>query len=409
MKSKFLVSAFIFVLFLSFPAMGSAAELGDIAIHGFVSQGYLYTNQNNFVDRTEDGTFEFNEAAINFSMEPLKDLRIGLQIMSRDMGDSGNNDLYLDWGYADYRWKDAMGFRVGQIKVPMGFYNQNRDIDFLRTFIFLPQSIYSENYRAFRTAYRGAEIYGNVSVGNFGDLEYEILGGTPEMDTDEPLFQALYGLYAEGILTSEYRDPSIYLDYGLAGAVRWNTGIDGLRFGVSNLWAKAIAESTIIGSPYALGADVAFTYELDYDYFYVVSAEYLWKNFKFSAEYSRKKSNTDVTYESITTLNTKAVAEAYYGSVSYRFSDLLELGTYYSELYPDIDDRDGSEASSNNLEPQKDWTVSARLDVLQNMAIKFETHFIDGTADLLNINHTDGMAGMKDNFILYAVKCSVNF
>jgi hypothetical protein len=407
MKKFLLVTKLIltFALLMNVQA-ALAVDLGDIDIHGFVSQGYLKTDKNNFVDRTEDGTFEFNEAAINFSMEPMDSLRIGLQLMSRDMGDSGNNDLYLDWGYADYRWKDALGFRVGQIKVPMGLYNQNRDVDFLRTFVFLPQTIYNENYRAFRTAYRGAEVYGNIPLGSFGDMEYEFLVGTPEMDTDEPLFQGMFQLYSLGIGTSTYKDPDIYLDWGLASALRWNTAVEGLRFGATNLHAKAKADAIVTGSPYTSGADVRFAWEQEYDYFYVLSAEYLWNNFKFAAEYSRKKSKTDYTYVGLTNRTTRSVAEMFYGSVSYRFSDLLEVGTYYAENYPDVDDRDGSDQTGNNMMPQKDWTVSARLDVLPNMALKFETHFIDGITDLLNVNHPDGF---EDHFILYTAKCSVNF
>ena len=408
MMNKFrYFTAIISLLFLMSPGGIFAAGVGDIAIHGFISQGYLKSNDNNFVARTEDGTYEFNEAAINFSIEPIDDLRIGMQLMSRDMGESGNNELYLDWGYADYRYQDWLGFRLGLIKVPMGLYNQNRDIDFLRTSIFLPQAIYNENYRAFRTAYRGADVYGNIGIGSLGDLDYELLVGTPEMDKDEPLFRAMFQLYAEGIGGTGFENPSVYLDYGAAAAIRWNTGIEGLRLGVSNLWAKFMSDWTVTGSPLTLGADVPFEYEMDYDYFYVLSAEYIWNNFKFAAEYSRKKSNVDYEYIGITTASSTSTSEAYYGAVSYRVSDLLELGAYYSENYPDIDDRDGSEAASNNLEPQKNWTVSARLDILDNMNIKFETHFIDGLTDVLNINHPDGFG--DDKYNVYAVKCSVNF
>ena len=407
MKNRFLAfTVFMAVLTLLNPAGVSAADFGDIAIHGFVSQGYLQSNHNNFVARTEDGTFEFNEAAINFSIQPSSDLRIGLQLMSRDLGESGNNDLYLDWGYADYRWLDALGFRVGQIKVPMGLYNQNRDIDFLRTFVFLPQSIYGENYRAFRTAYRGLDVYGNISMGSLGDLDYEFLVGTPQMDVEEPIFRGLFQIYAEGLGTSTYRDADMYLDYGFAAALRWNTGIDGLRFSATNLLAKAVGSSIVTaGAPYG---NVPFEWEQDYDYFYVVSTEYFWNNFKFAAEYSRKKSNTEYIYKGLTSVTkSETTAESFYGSVSYRFSDLIELGTYYAENYPNVDDRDGSESTSSNSRPQKDYTVSLRLDVLSNMVIKFETHFIDGIADLINVNHPDGFN--KDDYVLYAAKCSVNF
>ena len=36
-------------------------EWGTIDIHGFISQGFLKSDRNNFYAKTEDGTFRFNE------------------------------------------------------------------------------------------------------------------------------------------------------------------------------------------------------------------------------------------------------------------------------------------------------------------------------------------------------------
>ena len=44
-----------------------AAEITDVDIHGFISQGYLNTSNNYFYGDTVDGSFEFNEFGINFS------------------------------------------------------------------------------------------------------------------------------------------------------------------------------------------------------------------------------------------------------------------------------------------------------------------------------------------------------
>ena len=147
MIKPILSSIFLFfsMLFLGLP-FGTAYDSNQeqVDIHGFISQGYLKTDKNNFLAETEDGTFEFNEMGINFSTNMMEKLRLGLQFFARDLGEEGNDDINIDWVFADYRYMDWFGFRVGIIKINMLFYNRSRDIDMLRTPIFLPHAIYHE-------------------------------------------------------------------------------------------------------------------------------------------------------------------------------------------------------------------------------------------------------------------------
>jgi hypothetical protein len=408
MKSRFLKCIICFLTVIGFTdwtsSTAKAFDLDEIVIHGFVSQGYLKSTGNNIYGDTKDGTFDFFESAISFSTEPYENLRVGLQLMSRDLGHSGNMDLFMDLAYADYRWKDYLGFRAGLIRVPIGLYNKDRDLDFLRTSIFLPQSIYDENYRTFRSSFRGAGIYGNLPMGAIGDLDYELLMGTPELDKNEPFFKNMFYLLAGG---QEQDRIDLDMTYAYAAALRWNTPIDGLRFGITQLNTVLESEmsfdAVIQGMDFAIDMDI----EIDYDYFYVLSAEYAVNRLKLTGEYCRKKQVTSGSSIATSSLFTRSesfkynqTAELYYGGISYRFSDLLELGTYYSLSYPDIDNRTGTDNR------QKDWTISVRLDLLPSMTLKFETHFIEGTADILNYNNPDSL---DKHSVLYAAKCSVNF
>ena len=79
----------------------------DIDIHGFVSQGYIKSTGNNYLSiKCKEGSFEFNEAGCSFSIQLTDELRGGIQLLSRDIGDQGNNEFLLDWAYADYHYKD---------------------------------------------------------------------------------------------------------------------------------------------------------------------------------------------------------------------------------------------------------------------------------------------------------------
>ncbi len=87
---------------------------------------------------------------------------MGIQFFARDFGDQGNNDVIIDWAFADYTWRDYLGFRFGKFKTVQGLYGQGRDIDILRPTVLLPQSVYNENMRDFIVGVEGAGLYGNI-------------------------------------------------------------------------------------------------------------------------------------------------------------------------------------------------------------------------------------------------------
>ena len=168
------VKVLLYTILTALPLMAQFG-LEKIDIHGFANQGYVYSGDNNYLNmNTVKGSYEFNEVAINFSTNITDRLRAGIQLLSRDLGKVGNNMAMLDWAYADYRWRDYLGIRIGKIKTPLALYNEIRDVDALRTFILLPQSVYDENVRDFSFAFQGAALYGNLDLGKLGEMEYNL-------------------------------------------------------------------------------------------------------------------------------------------------------------------------------------------------------------------------------------------
>src|SRR4051812_42881738 len=56
------------------------ADVPRIELHGFVSQGYLKTSENNYLGDTQHGSFAFNEVAISAQSQLADDLRVGAQL-----------------------------------------------------------------------------------------------------------------------------------------------------------------------------------------------------------------------------------------------------------------------------------------------------------------------------------------
>jgi hypothetical protein len=117
--------------------------------------------------------------------------------------------------------------------------------------------------------------------------------------------------------------------------------------------------------------------------FWVGSAEYLVGDWLFAAEYMRAlKLQKASLPELIPMLDEDS--ERFYLMITCRLSSLLELGTYFSVVHADVNDRRGRSDSFETEAAafQRDVAASVRLDVNEHWLWKLEGHFIDGFAEL---------------------------
>src|SRR5258706_13721361 len=92
----------------------------QVQIHGSISEGFAYSNDNNYLRMdTSRGSF-FTEGGLSASSQITDKFHVGLQVYDRYIGELGKGKMSLDWGFGDYHWKDWMGFRGGKIKTPLG-------------------------------------------------------------------------------------------------------------------------------------------------------------------------------------------------------------------------------------------------------------------------------------------------
>jgi hypothetical protein len=141
------------LLFLFFCACtGSlyAQDLAGIVVHGFVSQGFLFSSNNNYLSmKSSDGSPQWTDGAVNISDSLADNLRVGIQLHMYQLGEFGGSNVQVDWASGDYRVNDHFGFRAGKVKTVWGLFNDSQDIDAVFLWILLPQGSYQSTTRAF--------------------------------------------------------------------------------------------------------------------------------------------------------------------------------------------------------------------------------------------------------------------
>jgi len=371
-----------------------------IDIHGFVSQGFMKTSHNNYLtEDSEDGSFQFNEVGINFSTQLSNKLRVGMQLFSRDLGDLGNNEVILDWAYADYRWQDWLGFRAGRIKMPFGLYNETRDFDMLRTSILLPQGVYDEGLRDTLAAINGVALYGEVPLDTLGGLSYQTQYGFLTGSDDG----AAAALIEDG---TAFNVTDVEIPRSAMAQLQWQTPIDGLRLGVTGGLSDGMTADMETTSDFALGSDIPVRMNLDDIETVVLSGEYVVDDWTFNAEWFKRTGDIVTTADNFPVapgvqmdgvqLNqSKLEMKGHYVGAAYRFNDWFELGSYYSISTP-----------SYGASKTKDLALSARFDLSESWTFKLEGHYLDGTSVLMS----DSNPGTpEDDWFMLLAKATFSF
>jgi hypothetical protein len=372
--------------------------LFPLDVHAFVSQGFLLSTGNNYLARSKDGSFEFTEAAINFTKSVTDDLRLGMQLFSRKVGPTGSYAPYFDWYYLDYHVADWLGIRAGRTKIPFGLYNESNDVDAGHVPVLLPQSLYPSHHREILLAVTGGELYGNFRLGALGQLEYRAYGGTFSLD-------------ALGLTKPNVTIRDVKTHYLAGGRLMWLTPLDGLQVGAS--FQKLRYEFTSVLDPAVtdlfvmLGlAPMGFDGVVKLDFpiqLWVASAEYAVGDLLVAAEYGRWWADLK---SSVPTLIPSAgpVNERYYVMGSYRFLPWLTPGVYYSGYYEDREHREGRAKYSH------DFAATLRFDFNAFWLLKLEAHLMRGTAALDEaLNGGKELKTLERDWALFLVKTTAYF
>lgn len=387
-----------------------------IQLNGFLSQGYVYTTKNDFIPQSsKNGSFEFNEAALSITADVSKKLRLGFQLLARDLGRIGNHHLELDWGFAEYQFAKEFSLRMGKIKTPFGFFNEFRDTDALFPMVVLPQSIYDESMRSVFIAHNGAGLVGNLDFGGGGSLNYHLFVGGVNHPGDAPYVIQIYTAINMGLSQYGMSISPIIMDTQtfLGGRIIWKTPLNGLRIGGSFVHMQTEFNS-ILSIP---GMDLYKVYgHMKIKDGFFLSGEWAIGNFTLTSEYMELPVQLSLDMSGQKESDQEAILsdetmQGFYVMGSYLFGDKVTLYSYYDRFYADKGDTEGN--SSIKLgDPayfawQKDFVLGVRVDINFNWTVKAEWHTIDGLSKSYVFN--DDRQNTKRKWNMFAAKVAYNF
>ena len=379
----------------------------DVQVHGFVSQGYVYTSGNNWLSMTTngDGSAAYTDMGLNMSSSITDKLRVGAQVYDRNLGQLGQYHPQLDWAFADYRFASWFGVRGGKVKTVLGLYNDTQDLDFLHTFALLPQSIYPTDLRDVTLAHLGGDIYGDIRLSDhLGTLSYTAYAGhrNDSIYDGYPLLLQSQGVYLK---------TQGGLQYG--ADLRWKTPLKGLLVGLSRINQDITATGLTVNQLDPAGPLEAFS----------STSKAVWTN-QFYGQYGKGKLRIDSEYRRFFTNfgassgNTNDV-RAWYVSGAYRIIKKLEVGSYYSRYAIEsvyygpialvVPSQTDTSLPANHV---YDKVITARVDINRFWNVKLEGHFMDGYGVS---TYPDGFypqvnpQGFKNNTNALVIKTGLHF
>jgi hypothetical protein len=359
-----------------------AQDLSGIQIHGFATQGFLFSSHNNYLTmQSSSGSLQWTDGAVSFTDSLTSNLRVGIQLHMYQLGELGGPGVQVDWASGDYRVNDYLGFRAGKVKTALGLFNDSQDVDAVFLWILLPQSVYPVDNRSFFLSHDGGEVYGEFPLARrAGRVQYRGYAGEAVLD--------LHGGYLKqladgGLVFTTAPGGKIY-----GGDLRWETPLQGLTLG-SSAHVQAVNGAAPGGRIYI----PSFLTTAEY-------AQFERGKFYFAGEYRREPANP------VLTLGPEVIPvafdeRAWFAMGSYRLSEKVQLGTYYSHYF----NKEANTTLSANY--SKDWALSGRYDFNSYFYGKIEAHFLHGTG--LGYYQSTNPNGMKPNSDMLAAKIGFTF
>ncbi len=337
---------------------------GSFEAHGFATQNFVLTSENQFFGDSESGSFEFFEIGINGHWQATDRLTFSAQVTARDAGKTDDGNPRLDYGFLDYRLYNSdtysAGIRLGRAVNAQGLYNSTRDVAKTRPSIILPQSIYFDTLRNLALSSDGIYFYQDLFRGAH---EFSTQFSYIEPRADDPDL--------EPIVLSSFRPGRFEGSSSWLANFLYDYDFGKIRLGITatQLNTDYISRS----DPFLTNGEFIFSP-------IIFSAQYQTERVTFSAEYMRRRSelkNLGAPFDG------KLNGSGYYIQTQYRINNEWSVYTRFDNLTSDDSDRFGdifeqNTGLSGDTRYAKDFMIGARWDINQNWLISAEYHDVEG-------------------------------
>jgi len=331
----------------------------DVQVHSFASQGFLYSNENNYLSMpTSKGSFALTDGGVNVTTQITDKFRAGGQMYLRNVGEFGNWVPVLDWGLGDYKFATWFGFRAGRVKTTLGLYNDIQDMDSLHTFALLPESIYPIDWRSTLIAHDGGDVYGSHSVKHLGTFSYTGYAGMRPQDP------------TSGYIVAAKAVNVFYDSLGgrqTGGDIRWTMpfgAVAGASYLTEDITGIGTIRTGTVSTPYHQNTN---TDELAQYYLQVPV-----KGFRVDFEYRRNIRDISLYRTAVPTYSI-VDSRGWYIAGAYRINKNWELGAYRSIYW--VDTRKNTDPAAQHL---FETVIAGRYDFANHYYLKVEGHFVDG-------------------------------
>ena len=350
--------------------------LGDVSIHGFGGWAYGTTdNENSYLVGDEDGSYDHVNFSLNVSANPYEKLSLYVQTGYNE--DSDEDEIELDYAFAEWFISDALIFRVGKIKAPFMLYTEVYDVGTLRPFFTLPQGIYRE---VAAEAYKGVGITGSFFSRGDWEFSYDLYGGELSL-LPNPFINPL----ELETMTIEPKANDL-----VGGRVTVQTPIDGFSVSFSSYTGRI---EFVVDDEYSLK-------DIERYIFLGSSLEYLTDRLWLRSEFltQRKSSQLEV--------------DIAYVEAAYKLTNRWQLATRYEYSNMETSDTDFQMLPESFWE-HKEFSFGVNYWFNPNLVAKCSYHIVDGnrfaipekSEDLLEVA-TTGKFDEKTNLFLIGIQFS---
>ena len=126
----------------------AAAETSEeLRIFGYLTQAYGESSAGSIRGATEEGTTDLRNVAVQFRWEKSERDTVVVQLSHEKRGQAPfvpeGDEVEIDWAFYELRIDEQSTLKVGRLNVPLGIYNEVRDVGTLLPFFDLPISFYN--------------------------------------------------------------------------------------------------------------------------------------------------------------------------------------------------------------------------------------------------------------------------